>query len=214
MRNVVWAVEMVDWLYKKGVSGAEIIACNTDKQHLDFREADKKILVGEDRFFETWGKSRLAVLVGQAPDMQSALALGEQLAGEVALTGNVPPSRISSLTMLWPSMETMRKNEKAWQRFWSAARIDELRENLLLGGMPYGYREDAFEQFMSLIEEHSIPEQLPELGITERYIRELSNDEGGGYQVSVYFPDEADAVSAVMKRIEKIDNAYQPSPLY
>jgi cell division protein FtsZ len=39
---------MVDWLYKKGVSGAEIIACNTDKQHLDFREADKKILIGRD----------------------------------------------------------------------------------------------------------------------------------------------------------------------
>jgi len=39
---------MADWLYKKGVSGAEIIACNTDKQHLDFREADKKILVGRD----------------------------------------------------------------------------------------------------------------------------------------------------------------------
>ena len=39
---------MIDWLYKKGVSGAEIIACNTDKQHLDFREADKKILIGRD----------------------------------------------------------------------------------------------------------------------------------------------------------------------
>ncbi len=39
---------MVDWLYKKGVSGAEIISCNTDKQHLDFRESDKKILIGRD----------------------------------------------------------------------------------------------------------------------------------------------------------------------
>jgi cell division protein FtsZ len=39
---------MMDWLYKKGVSGAEIIAVNTDKQHLDYREADKKILVGRD----------------------------------------------------------------------------------------------------------------------------------------------------------------------
>ena len=39
---------MVDWLYKKGVSGAEIISINTDKQHLDFREADKKVLIGRD----------------------------------------------------------------------------------------------------------------------------------------------------------------------
>ena len=37
---------MVNWLYKKGVRGAEIIACNTDKQHLDMVESDRKILIG------------------------------------------------------------------------------------------------------------------------------------------------------------------------
>ncbi len=37
---------MVNWLYKKGVRGAEIIAINTDKQHLDMIEADRKILIG------------------------------------------------------------------------------------------------------------------------------------------------------------------------
>ena len=39
---------MVNWLYKKGVKGAEIIACNTDKQHLDMTDADKKFLIGRD----------------------------------------------------------------------------------------------------------------------------------------------------------------------
>jgi len=39
---------MVNWLYNKGVKGAEIIACNTDKQHLDMIEADKKFLIGKD----------------------------------------------------------------------------------------------------------------------------------------------------------------------
>ncbi|MBS3117707.1 cell division protein FtsZ [Candidatus Woesearchaeota archaeon] len=37
-----------NWLFKKGVQGAEIIALNTDKQHLDIVEADKKILIGRD----------------------------------------------------------------------------------------------------------------------------------------------------------------------
>ncbi len=37
-----------DWLYKKGVQGAEIIACNTDQQHLNIVSADKKILIGRD----------------------------------------------------------------------------------------------------------------------------------------------------------------------
>ncbi|MBR9677785.1 MAG: cell division protein FtsZ [Nanoarchaeota archaeon] len=39
---------MADWLYRKGVRGAEIISANTDKQHLDAREADIKILIGKD----------------------------------------------------------------------------------------------------------------------------------------------------------------------
>ena len=37
---------MVGWLYKKGVKGCEIIACNTDKQHLSIIDADKKFLIG------------------------------------------------------------------------------------------------------------------------------------------------------------------------
>tara|TARA_Y100000034_G_scaffold136768_1_gene215581 strand:+ start:17526 stop:18599 length:1074 start_codon:yes stop_codon:yes gene_type:complete len=39
---------MVSWLYRKGVKGAEIIACNTDQQHINISEADKKFLIGRD----------------------------------------------------------------------------------------------------------------------------------------------------------------------
>ncbi|MBI2549385.1 cell division protein FtsZ [Candidatus Woesearchaeota archaeon] len=39
---------MVNWLYKKGIKGAEIIACNTDQQHLAMTEADHKFLIGRD----------------------------------------------------------------------------------------------------------------------------------------------------------------------
>jgi len=39
---------MVGWLYNKGVKGAEIIACNTDQQHLNAIDADRKFLTGKD----------------------------------------------------------------------------------------------------------------------------------------------------------------------
>ncbi len=39
---------MVSWLYKKGIKGAEIIACNTDKQHLQMTEVDKRFLIGRE----------------------------------------------------------------------------------------------------------------------------------------------------------------------
>ncbi|MBN2422944.1 cell division protein FtsZ [Candidatus Woesearchaeota archaeon] len=39
---------MVNWLYQKGIKGAEIIACNTDQQHLSVIEADNKFLLGRE----------------------------------------------------------------------------------------------------------------------------------------------------------------------
>ncbi|MFH1400575.1 MAG: cell division protein FtsZ [Nanoarchaeota archaeon] len=39
---------MINWLTKKGVSGAEILAVNTDQQHLNMIEADKKLLLGRE----------------------------------------------------------------------------------------------------------------------------------------------------------------------
>ncbi|MBI5002242.1 cell division protein FtsZ [Candidatus Woesearchaeota archaeon] len=39
---------MVSWLYKKGIKGAEIFACNTDTQHLEITHADKKFLMGKE----------------------------------------------------------------------------------------------------------------------------------------------------------------------
>ena len=39
---------MVTRMHKKGVQGAETIALNTDKQHLQMSKADRKILIGQD----------------------------------------------------------------------------------------------------------------------------------------------------------------------
>jgi cell division protein FtsZ len=39
---------MVGWLYQKGIKGAEIIAANTDQQHLNITDADRKFLVGKE----------------------------------------------------------------------------------------------------------------------------------------------------------------------
>lgn len=39
---------MVNWLHRKGVEGAEVVACNTDKQHLDIISSDHKVLIGKE----------------------------------------------------------------------------------------------------------------------------------------------------------------------
>ncbi|MAF99018.1 MAG: cell division protein FtsZ [Nanoarchaeota archaeon] len=39
---------MVSWLYKKGIKGAEILATNTDRQHLEMTGADRKFMIGTE----------------------------------------------------------------------------------------------------------------------------------------------------------------------
>jgi cell division protein FtsZ len=39
---------MINWLYKKGIHGAEVIAFNTDAQHLSITDSDKKFIIGKD----------------------------------------------------------------------------------------------------------------------------------------------------------------------
>ncbi|PIN86390.1 cell division protein FtsZ [Candidatus Woesearchaeota archaeon CG10_big_fil_rev_8_21_14_0_10_44_13] len=39
---------MVSWLHRKGISGAEILAVNTDAQHLSITKADKRFMIGKD----------------------------------------------------------------------------------------------------------------------------------------------------------------------
>ena len=39
---------MVNWLYNKGINGAQIVAINTDLQDLKLKNADKKILIGKE----------------------------------------------------------------------------------------------------------------------------------------------------------------------
>ena len=69
----------VDRLMKIGIKGAECIAVNTDKQHLDFVRADKKILIGEKitRGLGAGGHPE----VGAAAAEESRAELEEHLSG-------------------------------------------------------------------------------------------------------------------------------------
>ena len=41
-------VNMVTWLYNKGINGATVYAANTDALHLSVSKADEKILIGKE----------------------------------------------------------------------------------------------------------------------------------------------------------------------
>jgi len=166
----------------------------------------KEILASEDRFFDTWGSSRLAVLVGRARSLEEARELEDSLIDEGGVFKGMDRERVSSLASLWPSQKKMRQNASAWADFWSPERIKELRYTLRKEGEPFGYSSNAFEPFFDSLFKEDLPAGLPEIGITQRYIRELPS--GGGWQVSVFFPDEPEMTSAVMERLSGRDDAY------
>lgn len=66
-----------DWLYKKGLTGAQVICINTDQQHLSCVEADKKILLGNEtaKGLGCGGN----ILVGREAAMDSKKVLQELL---------------------------------------------------------------------------------------------------------------------------------------
>jgi predicted exporter len=165
-----------------------------------------EILASEDRFFDTWGQSRLAVLVGRTPDLESARELQDSLVYDDGALKGLDMEGVSSLASLWPSTGRMRLNAASWEAFWSPGRVEALREALRREGAPFGYSRDAFEPFLGSLSGHRLPEGLPEISMTERYIRELPS--GGGWQVSVFFPDEPENTRAVKERFSERDDVY------
>jgi predicted exporter len=196
----------VAWLLLSLFMGYFALGVDFDPDVRAIDGTSRKILASEDRFFETWGSSRLAVLVGRAPDLPSARKLQDSFIQEGGAFDGFDMERVSSLASLWPSTERMRLNEEAWDAFWSMDRIKGLREALREEGAPYGYSRDAFVPFFDSLSRRRLPEGLVDIRIKERYLRELP--EGGGWQVSTFFPDEPEWTQAVGERLRDRDGAY------
>ena len=177
------------------------ITLDTDVRAID--GTSKQIIQAEDRFFDTWGQSRLAVMVAQAQELDTVRELQDELYDD--LSTELGPERVSSLSTLWPSARRMQSNRAAWEAFWSPQRATNLKQTLKSEGARYGYSPDAFAPFFGSLATKNLPAGLPPIKLTERYIRQLP---AGGWQTSVFFPDEPASVSRMLKRIKDREDAY------
>ena len=92
--------------------------------------------------------------------------------------------------MVFPGAERARHNVNAWQRFWTADRIETTRQ-ALASGTERGFSPDAFDPFLNAIGLKSLPEksfQIPEkyhslMGIVQ-------NENGHWMQFSTLSPGE------------------------
>jgi hypothetical protein len=113
----------------------------------------KDTLASEKLVTNVWGNmlSRL-YLMTEARSVEELQRKGDRLAEEldkeketaVLSTAFVP-------SMIFPGKERMRKNLSAWNRFWTPARVADLKKTMREASIETGFAPDAFEPFYELL---------------------------------------------------------------
>ncbi len=105
----------------------------------------KNIINAEANFNAYWSKREMpAILAIKGKDREQVLQTGELLAamaGESGIKGFVSP------VMLTPSARTIQYNQNVWNELWTADKIKQTLDRIVLAGSKSGFREDAFSAF-------------------------------------------------------------------
>lgn len=106
----------------------------------------REIFANEKNFRDYWNKKNMpAILVQRANSLEALLERGEAIYLKAyAATGK---DFISPVELL-PSAKTRIANQRNWRVFWTAQRLDNLRNSLLQYGEANGFTSTAFNGFI------------------------------------------------------------------
>ncbi|OHD63358.1 MAG: hypothetical protein A2176_00180, partial [Spirochaetes bacterium RBG_13_51_14] len=147
-------------------------------------------LRAEELISKVWGNvfSRL-YLMTEARSLEDLQTAGDRLAGK--LDSEISAGTLSTAfvpSMLFPGRERTRANLAAWNRFWTPARVAELKKSMRDASREIGFAPDAFERFYGLLARTHIRPH----GIPDRFHRMLNirrmRDSGEWAQFSVLTP--------------------------
>ncbi len=155
-----------------------------------FDAVSPQVLKSEEEFRKNWGDRQLpAVFVVQAPDLQSAYEINDQLFRQA--TAAIGNENFTSLARLWPGQTSRRENLAAWEKFWQPEQVNKLKELISASGPVYNFSEDAFAPFYRILE-NPAPVEIEPLGLT--FFAQLKEqfllENGTHYRVLSYFPDD------------------------
>ena len=164
----------------------------------DFSRMDgsaQSVFDAEKRFQEVWGTKdgTQAILAVKAADGKDADETGAWLYDEaVALLGR---DAVSGFAALAPTPRQRAARLDAWKAFWvEGGRAARLRETLLAESAAFGFAEDAFEPFLSMLAAPCADTGIDCLGALMTLLRErfvLPARNGGAY-AAVYVPDNVE----------------------
>jgi predicted exporter/SAM-dependent methyltransferase len=161
--------------------------------HVDLNSmssVSRDTLLSEKLVKETWGDlfNRIYLLV-EAKDPGEILNKGDRLLPtlqEDIRTGVLSSGFLPS--MIFPGTQRANENFEAWRTFWNGERIAQFKRNLTAISMDLGFRADAFEPFLRMIEERD----FKQAGIPDRFYSMMGlskkHDQSGWIQFSMLTP--------------------------
>ena len=154
----------------------------------------------EGRAMAIWGggESQAAILCVDAPDEKEALRWNDRLHAGLLAAG-IEAADISSLAPICPSDEIRAARRKAWNSFWTPARVETLREDLARESAPLDFSEQAFQPFFELFAEWSrtAPDVAPEpIGFLAPLRERFVHAQAGRTRVTTFVPDDPRCIAA------------------
>ena len=178
----------------------------------DIRKLDgisQQLKNDEARFRKIWGQNSQAAISVKTDNIESAMRLQDKIAN-FAKKEKIPG--FQSLSQVWPSLATRRKNAQKWDKFWKTGKEKELRKNLTVAGKKYSFSDSAFKPFFEKLYQHDFSENLLKNPDFELFAKKFINFEKNQVRISAYFTDNADSVEKMKEFTAKIPVAEVISP--
>jgi len=152
--------------------------------------AERSIWDDEEKFRSVWGDGaeRLALVVVEAEDTETALSLNDDLYAAIQKQGAT--DEFSSLSSVWKSQEHRAENRSRWAAFWTKDRAADLQTRFEEQGGTLGFKTDAFEPFFQTLENPAPLAPEPENNrMFENLKTRFTQSLNGKRQLVSFFPD-------------------------
>ncbi|MGM0644179.1 MAG: hypothetical protein ACQETC_10415 [Thermodesulfobacteriota bacterium] len=173
-----------------------------------FDGSSRKIKSQEERFHEIWGgRKPPGVAVIQVPDIRTGMVEYERMSRGIARK----VKDFSSLALVWPSVDSRRRNLEDWKEYWTEARIAELKTGIAEAASEYGFSKNAFRPFYELLKAEKIKADAKPPRILRPFRDRYVGKADSTTMLLGYFDDTPYNLEKVESVLNEYDNAYAVS---
>ncbi|NOY75465.1 MAG: MMPL family transporter, partial [Kiritimatiellaeota bacterium] len=163
----------------------------------------------EREFRGIWGESSQAAITVKAPTFEEALESQDQIA-EIAWKAGIPGFK--SLSSIWPSLRTRRRNAAAWDAFWTDKRIALLKREFRGIGGKYSFSNEAFAPFFDNLRKHDFSASFADSSGFALFRGKFGKIGAKETRLDAFFDDTPANVAKVRRLLASIPNVSVISP--